>query len=131
MRTNFQESTWLNVKLNGKYTMLLGCLYKSLNSSTENLNLLNEPIPTVEKNEQGILSHTNNGRFPQSRLDNVDLQMENIIALFKKGDPGNYRPVTLTSVACKLTEKLLRAVVVRHMIINTLFSIKTVWLYFW
>jgi hypothetical protein len=33
----------------------------------------------------------------------------NITALFKKGDkaePGNYRPVSLTSVVCKTMEKL-------------------------
>jgi hypothetical protein len=34
----------------------------------------------------------------------------NITALFKKGDktePGNYRPVSLTSVICKTMEKLV------------------------
>ncbi|KAK6167371.1 hypothetical protein SNE40_021416 [Patella caerulea] len=51
----------------------------------------------------------------------------NIIALFKKGDksdPGNYRPVSLTSVACKLMEKEIRAVIVKHMVANKLFSKK-------
>ena len=49
----------------------------------------------------------------------------NIIALFKKGDksdPGNYRPVSLTSVICKLMEKLVRVIIVNHMIKNELFS---------
>lgn len=51
----------------------------------------------------------------------------NITAIFKKGsksDPGNYRPVSLTSVICKLMEKLIRAEVVKHMEKNKLFSKK-------
>lgn len=51
----------------------------------------------------------------------------NITALFKKGDksnPGNYRPVSLTSVICKLMEKLVRVIIVNHMIKNELFSNK-------
>ena len=35
----------------------------------------------------------------------------NISAIFKKGEkkkPGNYRPISLTSVPCKLMEKLIR-----------------------
>ena len=49
----------------------------------------------------------------------------NITALFKKGDkalPGNYRPVSLTSVACKLLEKIIRSLMVDHMKMNNLFS---------
>ena len=51
----------------------------------------------------------------------------NITVLFKKGnksDPGNYRPVSLTSVICKLMEKLVREIIVNHMIKNELFSNK-------
>ena len=51
----------------------------------------------------------------------------NITALFKKGDksnPGNYRPVSLSSVICKLMEKLVRVIIVNHMIKNELFSNK-------
>ena len=47
----------------------------------------------------------------------------NIIALFKKGDKseqGNYRPVSLTSVAGKLKEKIVRKVIVNHIIKNDL-----------
>lgn len=49
----------------------------------------------------------------------------NITALFRKGDkalPGNYRPVSLTSVACKILEKIIRSLMVDHMKINNLFS---------
>ena len=51
----------------------------------------------------------------------------NTIALFKKGDksdPGNYRPVSLASVICKLMGKLVREIIVNHMIKNELFSNK-------
>ena len=47
-------------------------------------------------------------------------------ALFKnKGDktePSNYRPVSLTCITCKLTEKIVRSVIVNHMTTNELFS---------
>ena len=51
----------------------------------------------------------------------------NVTALLKKGDksdPGSYRPVSLTSVICKLMEKLVREILVYHMIKNELFSNK-------
>ena len=51
----------------------------------------------------------------------------NIVALYKKGDksdPGNYRPVSLTSVVCKLMERLVRNEIVDHMTRNKLFSKK-------
>ena len=51
----------------------------------------------------------------------------NITVLFKKGnksDPGNNRPVSLTSVICKLMKKLVREIIVNHMIKNELFNNK-------
>ena len=51
----------------------------------------------------------------------------NVVALFKKGDksdPGNYRPVSLTSIACKMMEKLVRNQIVEHIKRNKLFSEK-------
>ena len=51
----------------------------------------------------------------------------NITAIFKKGDktePGNYRPVSLTSVICKTMENLVRETIVKHMSANKLFSNK-------
>ena len=51
----------------------------------------------------------------------------NITALFKKGDksnPGNYRPVSLTSAVGKLMEKIVRKVMVKYMIKNDLCSRK-------
>ena len=49
----------------------------------------------------------------------------NITPIFKKGQkhlPGNYRPVSLTSVACKMMEKLVRNKVMVHMTRNNLLS---------
>ena len=42
----------------------------------------------------------------------------NITALYKKGDKkyaGNYRPVSLTSVVCKVLESIIRENIVEHM----------------
>ena len=43
---------------------------------------------------------------------------------FKKGEkiPGNYRPISLTSVPCKLMERIIRDAIVKHMTDNNLFS---------
>ena len=52
-------------------------------------------------------------------------KLGNVVAIFKKGDksdPGNYRPVSLTSVIGKLMEKLVRNQIVNHMVFNSLFS---------
>ena len=48
-----------------------------------------------------------------------------ISAIFKKGSrrhAGNYRPVSLTSVVCKIMESLIREEVIKHMRDNKLFS---------
>ena len=51
----------------------------------------------------------------------------NITPIFKKGDRTkveNYRPISLTSVACKCMEKLIRNSLMKHMIENKLLSDK-------
>ena len=48
-----------------------------------------------------------------------------VTPIFKKGrkqDPGNYRPVSLTCVLCKVMEKLVRQSVVEHLEQNKLIS---------
>ena len=48
-----------------------------------------------------------------------------ISAIFKKGNRGspmNYRPVSLTSIVCKLLESLVREEIISHMRSNKLFS---------
>src|SRR6218665_3610474 len=41
-----------------------------------------------------------------------------IVPLFKKGnrsDPGNYRPISITSVVCKVMERIVKDSVVEHL----------------
>ena len=48
-----------------------------------------------------------------------------ITPIFKKGSRRqacNYRPVSLTSILCKVFEKLIRKAIVNHMKVNSLFS---------
>ena len=48
-----------------------------------------------------------------------------VTAIFKKGnktDPGNYRPVSLTCICCKLLEQFVRDKIVEHMTDNNLYS---------
>ena len=54
-------------------------------------------------------------------------QTANITAIYKKGDKkfaGNYRPVNLTCIMCKLLEKIIRESMVNHMKKYNLFSDK-------
>ena len=48
----------------------------------------------------------------------VDWKVANIVPVFKKGnrdDPGNYRPVSLTSVPGKIMEKIIPGVFEKHL----------------
>ena len=48
-----------------------------------------------------------------------------VTAIFKKGnktDPGNYRPVSLTCICCKILEQFVRDKIVDHMTENDLYS---------
>ena len=57
----------------------------------------------------------------------TDWKVANITAIHKKGsktDPGNYRPVSLTSIVCKLMETLIRDSLVNYMNNNNYFSNK-------
>ena len=63
----------------------------------------------------------NSGQIPE------DWSLANITAIFKKGnknEPGNYRPVSLTSVVCKLMETIVREDIMKHMKTKKLFSRK-------
>ena len=52
-------------------------------------------------------------------------KIANVVPLFKKGDrilPGNYRPVSLTSVVSKVMETIVRNEIVHHMDTNFLWT---------
>ena len=54
----------------------------------------------------------------------TDWKVANVIPVFKKGDlsqPGNYRPISLTSTVCKVFESIIRNNI-RHMSSNALFA---------
>ena len=53
-----------------------------------------------------------------------DWKKGNITAIYKKGskaNPGNYRPISLTSIIFKLLEAIIRDAIVTHMSVNNLF----------
>jgi hypothetical protein len=55
----------------------------------------------------------------------VDWKKANITALFKKGektDPGNYRPVSLTSVICKTLEHIIHSHIMKHLDANSILN---------
>jgi len=48
-----------------------------------------------------------------------------VVPIFKKGqrdNPGNYRPVSLTSVCCKMLERIVRRAIVGHATLNNLLT---------
>ena len=54
-----------------------------------------------------------------------DWKRANVIPIFKKGeisDPGNYRPISLTSTMCKVLESIIRESIIEHMTSNNLIS---------
>ena len=59
----------------------------------------------------------------QSGVIPEDWKLANVTPIFKKGSkfkPGNYRPVSLTCISCKLNESCLKDVMVDHLVTNAL-----------
>ena len=80
------------------------------------------------KNFSPILAQVLKEIFTQS-LQTGDVRMDwktaNITAIFKKGersDPGNYRPVSLTSVTCKMMEHIIASNIRQHLDDNNILS---------
>ena len=61
----------------------------------------------------------------QSGMVPSEWKTAEVVAIFKKGnrsDPGNYRPVSLTCVLCKMLESFIRDAIVNHMNDHKLYS---------
>ena len=74
-------------------------------------DVLAEPLAAVMNKSM------NSGKVP------ADWKKANVTPLFKKGkrgDPGNYRPVSLTAVCCKLMEAIIKEDLVAHLERNCL-----------
>ena len=62
-----------------------------------------------------------------SSLDTVSLQIsgKQLNCIFKKGDrsdPSNYRPISLTCIACKIMESIIKDVLITYLLQNNLRS---------
>ncbi|VDI28308.1 Hypothetical predicted protein [Mytilus galloprovincialis] len=101
---------------------------KEINKLLKNLNTSKSPGPKVLYELADIIdiplciifnSSFSSGIVPEG------WKIGQITALFKKGDKklaSNYRPVSLTSIICKIMEKLIRKRIVDHMNKYGLFS---------
>ena len=70
------------------------------------------------------LAHISNDSLSSESLPE-DWKQAQISAIHKKGsrsEPGNYRPVSLTSIACKITESIIRDKILNHLRTNDLLS---------
>ena len=62
-------------------------------------------------------------KFQEEGVVPMDWKLANVTPIFKKGArsaPGNYRPVSLTCVLCKVMESLMKDVIVEHLTKNSL-----------
>ncbi|KGL78536.1 RNA-directed DNA polymerase from mobile element jockey, partial [Tinamus guttatus] len=94
---------------------LLGKLdtYKSMGPEGMHPRVLRELVDVIAKTLSIIFERSwRTGEMPQ------DWKKANVRPVFKYGkkeDPGNYRPVSLTSVPGKVMERLILAIVSMHM----------------
>ena len=77
--------------------------------------------PRVLKELAGVLAKPLSIIYQQSWLAGevpTDWKLASVTPIYKKGwkdDPGNYRPVSLTSVPGKLMEQLIQSTILQHM----------------
>ncbi|PJE77527.1 hypothetical protein CI610_03548 [invertebrate metagenome] len=103
---------------------LLSNLNENKSQGPDNMNprVLKELRKNISEPVADLFNKSlSDGKLPQAWKE------ANITAIFKKGaksDPGNYRPVSLTSIIVKTLEKLVRDSIVKHMDKNDLLSSK-------
>ena len=74
--------------------------------------ILKELAHTIEPYLVSIFQRSfDTGKLPK------DWRIANVTAIFKKGEmykPSNYRPVSLTSICCKIQEHIITSSVIKH-----------------
>ena len=94
---------------------------KSIGPDNCHPRLMKETADSIKEPLQTIFNKT----FKEGALSEV-WKEAHVTALYKnkgdKFDTNNYRPVSLTSVPCRLCEKTVRDVIMKHMTENKLFS---------
>ena len=61
----------------------------------------------------------NEGKLPS------DFKLAEVRPIYKKGDkskPGNYRPVSLTSIICEIMETFIKNILNQHLINNNILT---------
>ena len=97
----------------------IGRLRRGVAAGPDNIGptLLQELVIEVASPLASIMRKTLDGIIP------ADWRTANVCPIFKKGaksSPGNYRPVSLTSVCCKMMESIIKDDIVRHLERNRL-----------
>ena len=81
----------------------------------ENLNVIVRPLFLIIR------------RFLEFGILPTDWKLAEVTAVHKKGlkaDSGNHRPISLTSVCCKILQSLVRDYIMKHLLDNNLLSNK-------
>ncbi|CAM5121275.1 unnamed protein product [Eretmochelys imbricata] len=114
---------------NGKEDMEVDITISKVEAKLEQLNGIKSAVP--DNLHPRILKElVHEIASPSARIFNESVnsgvvpynwRIANIVPIFKKGkkgDPGNYRPVSLTPVVCKVLEKILKEKVVKDIEVN-------------